>query len=54
LLSFPLIAGRDRAGLTKAKYPKLYDYIDSLREAPGYLKAKEKIIEIEGSFDESL
>lgn len=54
LLSFPLIAGRDRAGLTKAKYPKLYDYVDRLRDAPGYQKAKEKIIEIEGSFDESL
>ncbi|KAF8864197.1 glutathione S-transferase I [Acephala macrosclerotiorum] len=53
LLSFPLIAGRGRAGLTKEKYPLLYQYIDRLREEPGYKKAAQKIIEIEGSFDET-
>lgn len=54
LLSFPLIAGRGRAGLTKVKYPKLYDYIDRLREEQGYKKAAEKIIALEGSFDETI
>ncbi|KAE8451301.1 hypothetical protein EG329_004466 [Mollisiaceae sp. DMI_Dod_QoI] len=53
LLSFPLIAGRSRAGLTKEKYPKLYAYVDRLREEPGYKKAAQKIIEIEGKFEET-
>lgn len=39
--------------MTSDKYPKLYEYVDRLREEPGYKKAAEKIIEIEGSFDET-
>jgi len=51
LLSFPLIAGRGRAGITEEKYPKLWAYIDRLEEEPGYKKAAQKIVEIEGSFE---
>ncbi|KAL2074767.1 hypothetical protein VTL71DRAFT_8546 [Oculimacula yallundae] len=51
LLSFPLLAGRSRTGLTKEKYPKLYSYIDMLEAEPGYQKSVAKIIEIEGKFE---
>jgi glutathione S-transferase len=51
LLSFPLIAGRGRSGLTKEKYPKLSAYIDRLETSPGYKKAAEKITEIDGKFE---
>ncbi len=51
LLSFPLIAGSKRVGLTKEKYPKLYAYVDKLEQEPGYMKAAEKIIEIDGKFE---
>jgi len=51
MLSFPLIAGSSRAGLTKEKYPKLHGYIDRLEQEPGYKKAAEKIIEIDGKFE---
>ncbi|KAH6719970.1 glutathione S-transferase [Leptodontidium sp. MPI-SDFR-AT-0119] len=51
LLSFPLLAGRSRTGLTKEKYPKLYDYIDRMEAEPGYKKSVAKIIEIDGKFE---
>jgi glutathione S-transferase len=51
LLSFPLIAGRVRAGLTKEKYPKLYEYVDRLEAEAGYKRAVQKIIEVEGKFE---
>lgn len=51
LLSFPLIAGRGRSGLTKETYPTLYAYVNRLEAAPGYKKAAEKIIEIDGKFE---
>jgi len=54
LLSFPLIAGRSRSGLTKEKYPNLYAYIDRLEEEPGYKKSIDKIIELDGKFEASL
>jgi len=53
LLSFPLIAGRHRTGLTKELYPKLWAYIDRLENEPGYKKAADKIIEIDGKFEAS-
>jgi glutathione S-transferase len=53
LLSFPLIAGRGRSGLTKEKYPKLYAYVDKLENEPGYKKAAEKITDIDGKFEAS-
>jgi glutathione S-transferase len=54
MLSFPLIAGRHRAGLTKEKYPNLYAYIDRIEVEPGYKKAVDKIIELDGKFEASL
>lgn len=50
-MSFPLIAAKGRAGLTKEKYPKLWAYVDKLEAEPGYKKAAEKIIEIDGKFE---
>jgi glutathione S-transferase len=50
LLSFPLIAGGSKTGLTEEKYPALHAYVERLENEPGYKKAVEKIIEIEGSF----
>jgi glutathione S-transferase len=51
LLSFPLIAGKGRAGVTKEAYPKLWAYVEKLESEPGYLKAAEKIKEIDGKFE---
>ena len=51
MLSFPLIAGRERSGLTPETYPKLTAYIDGLEKEPGYAKAVQKIIEIDGKFE---
>jgi glutathione S-transferase len=54
ILSFPLIAGRERTGMSKELYPKLRAYIDILEAEPGYQKAAEKIIEIDGKFEASM
>jgi glutathione S-transferase len=51
LLSFPLLAGRNRKMLTPETYPKLSAYISRLEVEPGYKKAAEKITEIEGKFE---
>jgi glutathione S-transferase len=54
LLSFPLIAGGSRAGLTKEKYPTLHTYVQRLENEPGYKRSTEKIVEIEGKFEATL
>ena len=54
LLSFPLIAGKGRTGLTKEKYPKLWAYVETLEQEPGYKKSIEKIVEIDGKFEASI
>lgn len=51
LMSYPLIAGKGRAGLSKEKYPTLYAYVEILEAEPGYKTAVEKIVEIEGKFE---
>jgi len=51
MVSFPLIAGGSRTGLDKEKYPKLFDYVQRIQKEPGYLKAVEKIIEIDGKYE---
>lgn len=51
LLSFPLIAGKGRSGLSKEAYPKLWAYVERLEAEPGYLKAVEKIKAIDGKFE---
>ena len=53
-MSFPLIAGRERAGMTKEKHPNLWAYVDRLEKEPGYEKAVKKIIEIDGKFEASI
>lgn len=53
-MSFPLIAGRGRTGLTKEKYPSLWAYIDKLEQEPGYQKAAKKIEEIDGKFEATM
>jgi glutathione S-transferase len=54
LMSFPLIAGKDRVGITKDKYPKLSAYIEKLEQEPGYKKASDKIVQIDGKFEASI
>jgi len=49
-----LIAGRNRAGLAKEKYPKLCAYIDRLEAEPGYKKAADKIVGLDGKFEASI
>lgn len=51
MLSFPLIAGKERSGLTAVTYPKLFAYINGLEEEPGYKAAVKKITEIDGKFE---
>lgn len=50
-MSYPLIAAKGRAGLTKELYPKLWDYVAKIEAEPGYKKAADKIIEIDGKFE---
>ena len=52
-MSFPLLAARDRAGVTgvtKEKYPKLWEYTQRIEEEDGNKRAIQKIIDIEGSY----
>jgi glutathione S-transferase len=51
LLSFPLIAGKERSGLSAETYPKLYAYVNGLEEESGYKAAVRKISEIDGKFE---
>lgn len=51
LMSYPLIAGKARVGLSKEAYPKLYEYTTLLENEPGYRKAADKIVEIDGKFE---
>ncbi|KAB8295775.1 hypothetical protein EYC80_008598 [Monilinia laxa] len=50
LMSFPLVAAKQRAGLTKESYPELFEYVERLEGEEGYKRAVEKIVEIEGEF----
>ncbi|KAG0646991.1 Glutathione S-transferase 1 [Hyphodiscus hymeniophilus] len=54
LLSFPLIAGKGRSGLTKEDYPTLWAYVERIEAEPGYLTAVEKIKAIDGKFEASI
>jgi len=45
------MAGRGTVGLTKEDYPKLHAYVDRLEAEPGYKRAVEKIIELDGKFE---
>ncbi|ESZ90523.1 glutathione S-transferase [Sclerotinia borealis F-4128] len=50
LMSFPLVAAKQRAGLTKDAYPELFEYVERLEGEEGYKRAVEKIVEMEGEF----
>ena len=54
LMSFPLVAARGRAGLTKEAYLKLWSYVDKLEAQDGYKKAVQKVIDVEGRFESAL
>lgn len=46
MMSFPLIAGKSK--IQKAKYPKLYEYIEMLENHPGYVASIKKIEDVSG------
>ncbi|KAF2756969.1 glutathione S-transferase [Pseudovirgaria hyperparasitica] len=48
LMVFPLEGGRARTGLTKEKYPALWQYTEKLSNSEGYLRATKKIEEATG------
>jgi glutathione S-transferase len=54
LMSFPLIAGKSRAGMSEEKHPNLWAYTARLEKEPGYEKAVQKIIEVDGKFVASI
>ncbi|KAI9807047.1 MAG: hypothetical protein M1825_005764 [Sarcosagium campestre] len=51
MMSFPLIAARGRAGLTKEAYPKLSAYIERLEQRDAYKRAVQKIVDIDGYYE---
>jgi glutathione S-transferase len=54
LMSFPLIAGKGRAGMSETTHPNLWAYTSRLEKESGYEKAVQKIIEIDGKFEASI
>lgn len=50
LMSFPLEAGRSRSGLSEEQCPRIWKYVNTLRQREAYKRAVQKIEEIEGSF----
>lgn len=50
MMIFPLGAGRSRAGLTKEKYPLLWDYIERLEALDAYKRAVQKVVDTDGSY----
>lgn len=54
LMGFPLEAGNSRSDVKQEDYPKVFAYVEKLRQRDAYLRAKEKIIEVEGEFKTKL
>lgn len=54
IMSFPLSAAKGRAKITKQKYPSLCAYVDRLEEFESHGRAVQKIIDIDGSYDQTL
>ena len=54
LMSFPLAAAKGRSNFSKEKHPKLWEYVEKLQEREGYKKAIQKIVDVDGSFNDSL
>ncbi|TVY59566.1 hypothetical protein LSUE1_G010105, partial [Lachnellula suecica] len=50
MLIFPIEACKSWAGLTQAKYPKIWNYLELMKQRESYKAAEKKVIEIEGSF----
>ncbi|KAL4957168.1 glutathione S-transferase [Aspergillus filifer] len=48
LLSYPLIILKETGVLEKEKYPRLWNYVDRLREMEGYKKAVSVLEKVEG------
>lgn len=53
-MSFPLELAKGRAQFTQEKHPKLWAYINKLEALPGYKRAVQKIVEVDGSFSANL
>ncbi|KAI9701127.1 MAG: hypothetical protein M1836_001796 [Candelina mexicana] len=54
LMSFPLESAQGLAGLTADKYPKLCAYLVKIHERDAYKRAVQKIIDVEGSYNQKL
>ena len=54
MMSFPLEAGKGRAGLRAEIYPKLCAYLDRLQAREAYKKAVQKIVDVDGSYSSVL
>ncbi len=54
MMSFPLGAAKGRAGFNKEKHPKLWAYVERVESREAYMKAVQKIIDVEGSYDPTL
>ena len=58
IMGFPLLAGKDSfpdmgkwdKGTPQETYPKLFAYIDRLEKEPGFIKAADKVREVDGKF----
>ena len=48
MMEYPLEAGKERTGLVKEKYPKIFEYVDLLHEREAYKKATKKVEEATG------
>ncbi|KAJ8610257.1 hypothetical protein MRB53_038660 [Persea americana] len=54
MMSYPLESAIGRAGLTEQKYPRLYAFIQRMKQRPAYLKAVQRIIDETGEYDPNL
>lgn len=54
MMSFPLEGGKDRSGMSKEQFPRIWTYIDVLHEREAYKRSVQKIIDIEGEFSTNL
>lgn len=54
MMSFAIEVAKAKAGLTKEDYPKLSAYVDRLYEREAYKRAVQKIVEVEGQFNNDI
>jgi glutathione S-transferase len=48
LMEFPLEVGETYSGMTKEQYPRVYEYLERLKDREGFKKAAKKVEELEG------